>query len=411
VVAVEVVHPRCAGLDVHKRTVVACRVIPGQGAQPQRELRTFGTTTRQLEALAGWLAEAGVTHVAMESTGSYWKPVYNVLEGRFALLVVNAAHMKAVPGRKTDVADAEWIADLLRHGLLRPSFVPSRDERELRELTRYRTSLVRERADEVNRIQKVLEGANVKLASVASDVTGVSGRAMLGALAAGEDDAAALARLARGRLRDKEAALTEALEGRLDAHGRFLLRAQLRHLEELDRLIAEVSGEIEGRLRPFEASLARLRTIPGIGVRNAQILLAEIGPDMARFPSPAHLASWAGLCPGNHESAGRRRSGRTRHGSPWLRAALVEAAHAAARSKSYLGAQYQRLKARRGAKRAAVAVAHSLLVIAYHVLRDGEPFRDLGVNYFDQRDRDHVRRRLTRRLESLGYEVSVQPAA
>ncbi len=407
----EVVHPRCAGLDVHKRTVVACRLTPGPAAEPAREVRTFGTTTRELLALADWLAEASVTVVAMESTGSFWKPIYNILETGFELLVVNAAHLKAVPGRKTDVRDAEWIADLLRHGLLRASFVPTRPERELRELTRYRTSLIRDRASEVNRIQKVLEGANIKLASVASNVAGVSGLAILRALVEGQTDPAALAGLARGRMRSKRPALEEALAGSIGPHQRFILATMLRRLDELDRHIADVSTEIEVRLRPFDEAIGRLVTIPGVGRRTAETLLAEVGADMTRFPSARHLASWAGMCPGNHESAGKRSSGRTRKGSPWLRRILVDAAHGAGRTTTYLGAQYHRIAARRGGKRAAVAVGHSQLVIAYHVLRRGEPFHDLGANYFDERDREHVRRRLTHRLEALGYQVTVAPAA
>ncbi len=324
----------------------------------------------------------------MESTGSYWKPVYNILEGTFELLVVNAQHLKAVPGRKTDVRDAEWIADLLRHSLLRPSFIPSRPERELRELSRYRTTLVRERASEVNRIQKVLEGANIKLASVASNVVGVSGRAMLAALVAGEEEAQMMAGLALGKLRNKKAALEEALHGRLEAHQRFLLAAHLRHIDNLGALIEEVSGEIEERLRPFQPDLERLTTIPGVGRRIAETLLSELGAEMGRFPSARHLASWTGLCPGQHQSAGKSHSGRTRKGSPWLRSALVEAARAAARSRTYLGAQYHRIAARRGANRAAVAVAHSILTIVYHILARGQIYVDLGDNYFDQLHRD-----------------------
>jgi len=404
----EVVHPRCAGLDVHKRTVVACRLTPGPGAEPAREVRTFGTTTRELLALVDWLAGAEVSHVAMESTGSFWKPVYNILEAGFELLVVNAAHLKAVPGRKTDVRDAEWIADLLPHGLLRASFIPTRPEREL---TRYRTSLIRERASEVNRIQKVLEGANIKLASVASNVAGVSGQAILRALVAGQADPAALAGLAVGRMRSKRPALEEALTGSIGPHQRFILATMLRRLDELDRHIIDGSAEIEARLRPFEPEIDRLVTIPGVGRRTAETLLAEVGADMSRFPSARHLASWAGMCPGNRESAGKRMSGRTRKGSPWLRGILIDAAHGAARTTTYLGAQYHRIAARWGGKRAAVAVGHSQLVIAYNVLRRGEPFHDLGANYFDERDREHVRRRLTHRLEALGYQVTVAPAA
>jgi len=407
----EVLHARCCGLDVHKKTVVACLLTPGLRGQPVREVRTYGTTTRELLGLADWLRASGCTHVAMESTGSYWKPVYNLLEATFQLLVANAHHLKAVPGRKTDVRDSEWIADLLRHGLIRPSFIPSRPERELRELTRYRTTLIRERTSEVNRIQKVLEGGNIKLASVASNVVGVSGRAMLSAMVSGVVDVEAIAEMARGKLRNKIGPLKEALHGRLGPHQCFLLAVQLRHVDELDQLIDEVSAEIEERLRPSQEELTRLATIPGVGRRTAEILLSELGADIARFPSARHLASWAGICPGNYQSAGRSGTGRTRKGSPWLRSALVEAARAAGRGRTYLGAQYHRIAARRGAKRAAVTVAHSILVIVYHMLSDRCDYHDLGGNYFDERHREQVSRRLTRRLEALGYSVSLSPAA
>lgn len=406
----EILYERCCGLDVHKRTVVACLLVPGRTGEPSKQIRTFGTMTRDLLALSDWLAEAGCTHVAMESTGVFWKPVYNLLEEHFALLVVNAAHIKAVPGRKTDVRDAEWIADLLRHGLLRASFIPDRPQRELRELTRYRTTLIQERAHEVNRLQKVLEGANIKLASVATDVLGRSGRDILEALMGGTTDAAALARLARGRLREKLPQLEQALAGQFGPHQRFLIAQQLAHIDFLDASLERVSTEIGDRLRPFEPEVERLQTIPGVGRRTAQVLVAELGVDLTRFPSAAHLASWAGLCPGNDESAGKRRSGRTRKGSPWLRTALVEAAQAAARTKdTYLAAQYRRLAARRGAKRAVVAVAHSLLVMVYALLTQHTTYHELGGQYFDERDRQAVQRRLVRRLEALGYAVSLQP--
>jgi transposase len=408
----EVVYERCCGLDIHKRTVVACLLTPGADSQPIKEMRTYGTVTRELLALAAWLQEAGCTHVAMESTGVYWKPVWNLLEAQFALLLVNARHVKAVPGRKTDVKDAEWLADLLRHGLLHPSFVPERSRRELQELTRYRTSLVQERSAEVNRLQKTLEGANIKLGDVATDVLGVSGRRMLRALIDGTPDTAAVAALAQGKLRSKQSALAAALCGQIGAHQRFLLAQQLAHIEQLEATIAAVCAEIEARLVPFADELDQLQTIPGVGRRTAELLVAEIGADMRRFPSAGHLASWAGMCPGNDESAGKRRSGRTRKGNRWLRAALIEAAHAAARSKgTYLAAQYRRLAARRGGKRAAVAVGHSILVSVYHLLRDGESYHDLGGNYFDERDRLAVERRLVRRLEALGHKVILEPAA
>jgi transposase len=406
----EILYPRCCGLDVHKRTVVACLLIPGPDDQAAKEIRTFGTMTADLLALSDWLAAAGCTHVAMEATGAYWKPIYNLLEDRFAVLVVNAAHIKAVPGRKTDVRDAEWIADLLRHGLLRASFIPDRPQRELRELTRYRTTLIQERANEVNRLQKVLEGANIKLASVATDILGKSGRDILVALVSGTSDAAVLAQLARGRLREKILQLEQALAGQFGSHQRFLIAQQLAHIDFLDASLERVCAEIAERVRPFEVDLERIQTIPGVGQRTAEILVAEIGTELTRFPSAGHLASWAGLCPGNDESAGKRRSGRTRKGSPWLRTALVEAAQAAARTKdSYLAAQYRRLAARRGAKRAAVAVAHTLLVMVYAMLTKQQSYHELGGQYFDARDRQAAQRRLVHRLEALGYQVSLEP--
>ncbi len=407
----DVVHARCCGVDVHKATVVACLIVPGAQGRPTKEVRTFGTMTVDLLQLVDWLVAAGCTHVAMESTGSYWKPIYNLLEGVIdEVVVVNAAHIKQVPGRKTDVKDAEWIADLLRHGLLRASFIPDRPQRELRELTRYRTALVRERSAEVSRVQKVLEGANIKLAVVAKDITGVSGRDMLAALLAGRTDAATMAQFARGRMREKIPQLEKALMGRFAAHQRFLVAQQLAHIDFLDDLIARVSAEVAERVGPFEALIALLDTITGIGRLTAEVVVAEIGVDMTRFPSAAHLCSWAGVVPGNNESAGKRRGGKIRKGSPWLRAVLVEAAHAAGRTKtSYLGAQYRRLVARKGRKRAAVAVAHSILTIIYHVLSDRKPYADLGVDYFDRRDQQALERRLVSRLEALGYDVALQP--
>jgi transposase len=407
----DVVYERCCGLDLHKRTVVACRIVPGADGKPRKETRTFGTMTAELLDLADWLQAAGVTHVAMESTGIFWKPVYNLLEDQFTLLLVNAQHIKRVPGRKTDVRDCEWIADLLRHGLLKPSFVPDRPQRELRELTRYRTTLVRERTAEVNRLQKTLEGANIKVAAVASDIMGKSAREMVEALVAGTTDPAALAQFARGRLREKLPALEQALRGRFGAHQRFLVAQQLGHIDYLDEVLARVSTEIAERLRPFEDELSRLETIPGVGRRGAEIILAEIGTDMSRFPTAAHLAAWAGLAPGNNESAGKRQSGKTRKGSPYLRTLLVEAGQAAGRTKAtYLAAQYHRLAARRGKKRAAVAVGHTILVIIYHLLKRGTSYQELGGGYFDERDRQAVERRLIRRLEALGHKVTLEPS-
>jgi transposase len=406
----DVVYPRCCGLDVHKRTVVACVIVSRTRGTPHKEIRTFGTMTAELLELADWLRAQEVTHVAMESTGVYWQPIYNLLEDEFTLLLANARHIKAVPGRKTDVRDCEWVADLLRHGLLKASFVPQREQRELRELTRYRTALIRERSAEVNRLQKTLEGANIKLAAVATDVLGVSGRQMLHELVAGVSDPAVLADLARGRLREKRPQLERALAGRFGAHQRFLVAQQLAHLDDLDDILAQLSGEIESRLRPCAAEAARLDTIPGVSQRAAEILLAELGADLNRFRSAAHLASWAGLCPGNHESAGKRHSGRTRQGNPWLRSLLVEVAQAAGRTQTYLGARFRRLAARKGGKKAAVAVAHKIIRIVYYLLTRQTVYQDLGVSYLDQRDRQAVERRAVRRLESLGYTVTLEPA-
>ncbi len=401
----EVLHERCAGLDVHRDTVVACVITP-EG----REVRTFGAVTAGLLELADWLADRGVTHAAMESTGVCWKPVYNLLEGGgLELLLVNARHMRAVPGRKTDVRDAERVADLLRHGLLRGSFVPDRAQREL---VRHRRRLIDERGREVQRLHKVLEGADIKLGAVASDLLGVSGRAMLEAIVAGGDDAEALAGLARGRLRSKHDRLVAALRGLLGEHQRRMLGAQLRHIDFLDAEIATLSAEVAERMRPFGATLALVDSIPGVALRTAEAILAEIGPDMSRFPSAAHLASWARVCPGTDESAGKRRSGATGPGNAWLRTALVEAAHAAAHTKgTYLAAQYRRIAARRGAGRAAVAVGHSILVIVYHLLRDGVVYQELGPTWFDQRDRTATVRRTVKRLEALGYHVTLDEAA
>jgi transposase len=392
--------------------VVACRIAPGADGAPRKQVRTFGTMTADLLELSDWLTLAAVTHVAMESTGVYWKPIWNLLEEQFALFLVNARHVKAVPRRKTDVRDCEWLADLLRHGLLSGSFVPDRPQRELRELTRYRTSLVRERTAAANRLQKTLEGANIKLASVATDILGKSGREILAALVAGETHGVELAQLAQGRLREKIPQLERALAGSIGPHQRFLVAEQLAHVDFLDGAIARVSAEIAERVRPDEEAITQLDTIPGIGRSVAETLVAEIGSDLTRFPTAKHLASWAGLCPGNNESAGKRSSGKTRKGSPWLRACLVQAAHAAARTKgTYLAAQYRRLAARRGRAKAAVAVAHSILIIVYHVLTEGTVYCDLGANYFDERDRQGVERRLVHRLEGLGYTVSLTPAA
>ncbi len=409
----DVRYERCCGLDVHKKEVVACLLVsvPDRAGQPRKEVRRFGTMTADLERLATWLEQAGCTHVALESTGSYWQPVWNILEehGGFTVLLVNPQHIKALGRDKTDVKDAEWLADLLRHGLVRGSFVPSAEQRRWRDLTRYRQALVQERTAEVNRLQKVLEGANIKLASVASEVLGKSGREILAALVVGVTDPAVLADLAKGRLRSKIPQLERALSGRFGEHQRFLIARQLAHIDALDDLIADLDREIAERMRPFAALIARLDTIPGVGERTAQVILAEVGPEVSRFESAAQLASWAGLCPGNQESAGKRKSGKTRKGNRSLRAALVEAAKSAGRGKTYVAAQYHRLVARRGPAKAAVAVAHTLLVIAYHLLRDSDAvYQDLGVRYFDERDRQATERRAVARLEALGYRVSLE---
>ena len=407
----DVLIARCCGLDIHKRLIVACLSVTTPTGQRHKEVRTFGTVTAEIEALAAWLQAAECHEVAMESTGVYWKPIYNLLEDRFVLRLVNPQHIKAVPGRKTDVRDCEWIADLLQHGLLPTSIVPSREQRELRELTRYRTRLVQERAAAVNRLQKTLEGANIKLASVATDILGRSGRAILAALVAGSADAAELAQLARGRLRAKLPQLEQALVGSFGPHQRWLVAEQLAHIDDLETSIATLSERIAQQLQPHEALIRRLMTIPGVGWRTAEVLLAELGTDMSRWPTAAHLASWAGMCPGNNQSAGKRGSGRTRSGNTWLRAALIEAAQAAAHTKAtYLAAQYQRLAARRGAKKAAVAVGHTILRIAYEIVGQQTTYVDLGPHYFDERRRQAVERRLVRRLEALGHRVTLEPA-
>jgi transposase len=409
----EVLYSCCCGLDVHKKTVVACLLRVGADGQGSREVRTLTTMTDDLLALAEWLKAAGCTHVAMESTGIYWKPVYNILEDQFAVMVVNAAHIKAVPGRKTDIKDAEWIADLLQHGLVRPSFIPDRPQRELRDLTRTRTALIDERSAAVNRLQKVLEDANLKVASVATDVMGVSGRAMVEAILQGTTDPAVLAELAKGRLRTKRAELERALAGRISAHHRLLLTTHLAHVDFLDEEIARLSAEIAQRLRPVADEMQRLDTIPGVDRQTAEVLLAELGTELERFPSAAHLASWAGMCPGNHESAGKQRSGRTRKGSKWLRRALIEAACGAVRTKqagrTALAGHYRRLVARRGRQKAIVAVGHRLLIIVYHVLHHGQRYQEPTPTDLNQRRHRRARDRAIAHLRHLGYDVTVTP--
>jgi transposase len=410
----DVIYERCAGLDVHKKTVVACRIMPTEEALWQAETRTFKTMTVDLLALADWLRAAGVTHVAMESTGVYWKPIFNILESDFEVLLVNAKHIKQVPGHKTDVKDAQWIAQLLRHGLLKGSYIPETPQRALRDLVRYRTKLIQQRSSEINRVQKVLEDANIKLGSVVSDVMGVSSREMVNQLIAGQDDPAVMAQLARGRMRSKIAELEQALTGYVQAHHQLMLSLHLEHIDDLNAKIERLNAEIEQQIVPFDEDdlIVRLDAIPGLDKRVIQGLIAELGIDMTRFPTAAHAASWAGLAPGKNESAGRNRSARTPKGNKHLKALLVQAAHTVARSKdNYLGAQFRRLAARRGKKRAAVAVARSILVIVYHMIQDGTEYVDLGGDYFDKRNQDHLERRLIKRLEQLGHKVTLEPRA
>ena len=412
----QVMIERAAGLDVHQETVVACVLIGKPGWRPTKEVRTFRTMTRELEGLRDWLLSLGVTHVGMESTGVYWKPVYSVLEGSFELIVGNARHIRNVPGRKTDVKDAEWIADLVRHGLIAKSFVPPPPLRELRELLRYRRKLVESQAAERNRLLKLLETANIKLASVATVVFGVSGRAMLKALIEGTASAETMADLAKGQLRRKRVDLVLALEGRVEDHHRFLLAIQLRRLEAAEADIAGLDQRIDEKLEPYRVAHALLMQIPGVDWVVAAVLIAEIGIDMSVFLSVYHLASWAGVCPGNHQSAGRQKSGRARKGNVHLRTMLVGAAISASRTKgSYLKDKFYRLKARRGGLRAALAIAHKILVAAYHMLATGADYKDLGEAYLDQLGRTHTVSNLKRRLERLGYRVTLeqkaQPAA
>lgn len=410
-VAMQVMFERCAGLDVHKDSVYACAVKPGPEGPAIKEVRSFGATTRELLRLRDWLEAEGVTHAAMESTGVYWKPVFNILDGAVELWLANATEVKNLPGRKTDVKDCEWLADLMRHGLIRRSFVPDRVTHELRELTRYRTQVIRERASEVNRVQKLLEGANIKLGSVVSDVMGVSGRAILTAMSQGETDPRKLADLAVERIqKTKREDLEQALDGSVRDHHRFMLRMLLQRIDDIDKVLKDLDQEVERRLRPFEETIRRLDGIPGIATRTAEVILAEIGSDMSRFPTAAHLASWAGLCPGNNKSAGKRYSGRTRKGSPWLRSALIESAWSAARKKeSYFQARYGRLKGRRGPKKAAVAIAHKIIRTVHEIIRRGVAYRDLGAAHFDKLSHDVTVRRLTKRLQKLGYTVALSP--
>jgi len=404
-----VVYECCAGLDVHKASVVACALWVDDAGKRHEQTETFGTMTGDLLRLADWLAARRVTHVAMESTGVYWKPIFNILESAFEVLLVNARHIKQVPGRKTDVKDCQWIAQLLQHGLLRGSFVPDRPQRDFRDLTRHRAQLVSEHTRVTNRMEKVLEDANIKLASVATKALGVSGRAMLQALLADTHSPAEMADLARGRLRSKIDQLTAALEGHVTEHHRFMLRTLWDHMMYLEEAIASLDRKIESQMRPFADELVRLDTIPGVDVVVAQALIAEIGVDMTRFPTADHLASWAGLSPGSNESAGKRKSGKTTKGNRWLKRCLSQAAWGASHTKdTYLSAQFRQIAKRRGRKRATIAVARTILVIAYHILAEGCVYRELGGDYFDKLRPERLRRYYVKRLQKLGYEVNIQ---
>jgi transposase len=420
----DVIYRCCAGLDVHKKTAQACVRRISEGGQVQTETRLFGTMTRDILALGDWLAEHQVTHVAMESTGVFWKPIWNLLEGRFELVLCNAREVKQVPGRKTDVKDCQWLAQLMQYGLLKASFVPSRPLRELRDLTRQRVQLVNEHTATANRLQKVLEDANIKLSSVATDVLGVSGREMIRALIAGEQDPTRIADLARRRLRNKLPELTAALEGTVDDHHRFLLQMCYEHLTHLEEMIARFEARIDAMLQepelnaaaagedvlPFPVAAQLLTTIPGVDECLAEAILAEIGTDMSRFPGPDNLCSWTGICPGNNESAGKRHSGRTTKGNRWLRRALTQAAWAASHTKdTYLSALFRRLAARRGKKRAIIAVAHSILVAIYYMLSRHETYQELGSDYLDRLQPERLARSLTKRLETLGFAVTLEP--
>lgn len=404
-----VVHEKCAGIDVGKSSVSVCCLVGPVGTTPRCEVREFATTTQEVLNLADWLGSLGVTDVAMESTGVYWKPLYNLLEGLFTLCLVNAHHAKAVPGRKTDVQDCQWLAELHRHGLLKASFVPPLEIRALRELTRYRRNVIQEKAREGNRVEKLLEDTNIKLSTVATDILGKSGRAMLRAIAGGETKPAVLAELAVGRLRSKQDALRLALQGKVKPHHRFLITELLDHVEYLEKQIERLDAQIEEALRPFQEEVRRLDAVPGLNRRTIEDVIAEIGTDMTQFKSSQHLASWAGLCPTNNESAGKRGRTKLRKGSRWLKSALIQASWCAAASKkSYFRALFLRLKAKRGPKKAIGAVAHSLLETIYNLLQKRVEYRDLGMDYYVRNDREKIKNKLVRRLKDLGYEVSIE---
>jgi len=404
----ELLYERCCGLDIHKNTVVACVMITPPKGRMQKSLRTFGTTTTDILALRDWVDAQQVTHLAMESTGIFWRPFYNLLEEGHTIILVNPHDIKTVPGRKTDVKDCEWIADLLRHGLLRPSFIPAKPFRDMRDLMRYRKSLVYMRTEEINRLQKVLETTNIKLASVATNVLGKSGREMIEALIDGKDDPESLASLAQGRLRTKLPQLQKALEGRVEPHHRLLLRQILAHIDFLEQQMQELLNEVEARMVPYKEFFDLLRTIPGIQLLTALTILSEVGTDLSSFPSSKHFASWIGVCPGNKESAGKRLSGKTTHGNVYLRASFAEVSWCLSRMKdNYLSSQHHRFARRMVKPKAAVASSHSVAVIVYHVLKKKKPYQDLGPTYLDTLDGERTKKQAMRRLEALGYEVNL----
>ena len=408
----EVLHPHCAGLDIHKETVVAC-VRHMSGGKVKTEVRTFATMTGTLLDLSAWLATEQITHIAMEATGVYWKPIWHILsDGEFELILANAAHVKNVPGRKTDVKDAEWLADLMAHGLIRASFVPDEPTQQMRDLLRTRKQLVRERSSHTQRIQKTLEDANIKLDCVVTDILGLSGRRILEALVKGETVPQALATLAHRRIHASTEELEAALRGRVTTHHRFLVKLHLDQIDAIDAAIQSIDKEVDGNIEPFRAAVELLTEIPGISQLAARVVLSEIGLDMSRFETSGHLVSWAGLCPRNDESAGKRRSTRMKKGAPWLKTTLIQCAWAASRTKgSYFQTQYHRLRARRGSKKAICAVAASLLTTVYHMLKNGSCYQDLGANHFDQQDKVRQIKRLVGRLENLGFEVKILPKA
>jgi transposase len=408
----EAIIERCAGIDIDKKSIKVCLLVGKPGDKPKKTIKTFSTMTQDLLACRQWLEKEGCTHVAMESTGVYWKPVFNILEESLTVILANPRYIKNVPGRKTDIKDCEWIADLLRHGLIKGSFIPPKPIRELRDLTRYRTKLIQQRSSEIRRLQKFLEDANIKLSSVVTDINGVSAQDMIQHLISEDMTVKEMAELAKGRLRTKRAELEKALEGYLTEHHRFLLKMSLDLIASYDEALEKLNQQIDRKMEPYQEVSERLQSCPAIKKKMAEVIIAEIGVDMSQFPTDAHVSSWAGMSPGNHESAGKRYSGRTNPGNKWLKGALTEAAWAASRAKrTYLQARYKRLAARRGKKRAAVAIGHTILIMAYHIIKEQRSYKELGADYFDRLNEHHLVKRLTARIEALGYEVDIKKPA